>query len=81
MESLGVVVGRFDSQIRVYSANITRAMLQPLAAKDFVLSIEPIGIVKAVHETSIPAMEADALRKWVSTGMFSVSAVHLCRWV
>ena len=71
MESLGVVVGRFDPQIRVYSANITQNLLQPLAAKDFVLSVEPIGIVKAVHETSIPAMGADALRSWIGTGLFS----------
>ena len=71
MESLGVVVGHFDAQIRVYTANITQHMLQPLAAKDFVLSVEPIGIVKAVHETSIPAMGADALRNWTGSGLFS----------
>lgn len=71
MESLGVVVGRFDAQIRVYTANITRNLLQPLATKDFVLSVEPIDVVEAVHETSIPAMGADALRDWVDTGLFS----------
>lgn len=71
MESLGVVVGHFDPQIRVYTANVTQGALQALASKDFVLSVEPIGVVEAAHETSIPAMGADALRDWIGTGIFS----------
>ncbi|MCY4656538.1 MAG: S8 family serine peptidase, partial [Gammaproteobacteria bacterium] len=70
MESLGAVVGHYDPQVRVYTANVTQDVLQALAVKDFVLSVEPIGIVKTLHETSIPAMGADALRTWIGPGLF-----------
>ena len=72
LEDLGAVVGRFDPDIRVYSANVSRIDLEAIAAADFVLSIEPIGIVVAAHDTAVPAMGADALRRFDgSPGLFS----------
>ena len=72
LENLGAVVGRFDPDIRVYSANVSRAELEAIAAADFVLAIEPIGIVEAAHDTAVPAMGADALRQYDrSPGLFS----------
>ncbi|MDE0166981.1 MAG: S8 family serine peptidase [Bryobacterales bacterium] len=72
LEDLGTVVGRFDPDIRVYSANVSRAALEAVAAADFVLAIEPIGIVEASHDTAVPAMGADALRRFDgSPGLFS----------
>ena len=72
LEDLGAVVGRFDPDIRVYSANVSRIDLEAIAAADFVLSIEPIGIVVAAHDTAVPAMGADALRRPDgSPGLFS----------
>ena len=72
LEDLGAVVGRFDPDIRIYSANVSRAALEAIAAADFVLSIEPIGIVVAAHDTAVPAMGADALRRFDGTpGLFS----------
>ena len=62
LEGLGAVVGRFDSDIRVYTANVSYAALAALAEADFVLAIEPIGLVEAAHDTAVPAMGADALR-------------------
>ena len=72
LEDLGAVVGRFDPDIRVYSANVSRIDLEAIAAADFVLSIEPIGIVVAAHDTAVPAMGVDALRRFDGTpGLFS----------
>ena len=72
LEDLGAVVGRFDPDIRVYTANVSYGALEMIAAADFVLAIEPIGIVKPAHDTSIPAMGADALRQYDgSPGLFS----------
>ena len=72
LEDLGAVVGRFDSEIRVYTANVTYGALEAIAAADFVLAIEPIGIIEAAHDTAVPAMGADALRRYDrSPGLFS----------
>ena len=71
LTSLGAVVGRYDPQIRVYTANATRAVLEALAAADFVLGVEPVGLIEAAHDTAIPAMGADALRTWTGPGVFS----------
>ena len=58
----GAVIGRYDADIRVYAAAVARAGLEALAALDFVLAVEPIGIVRPAHDTAVPAMGADALR-------------------
>ena len=72
LEDLGAVVGRFDPDIRVYTANVTYDALEMIAAADFVLAIEPIGIVEPAHDTAVPAMGADALRQYEgSPGLFS----------
>lgn len=71
LSALGVVVGRYDAQIRAYSANVSKDTLNAIAAADFVQSVEPIGIVRALHDTSVPAMGADALRTWIGRGIFS----------
>ena len=72
LEDLGAVVSRFDPDIRVYTANVAYDALEMIAAADFVLAIEPIGIVEAAHDTAVPAMGADALRQYEgSPGLFS----------
>ncbi len=72
LESLGAVVGRFDSDIRVYTATVDWPALDAMAGADFVLAIEPVGLVEAAHDTAVPAMGVDALR-WYSgsPGLFS----------
>ena len=72
LEALGVVVGDFHADIRTYEANLSFGILQRVAAADFVLAIEPVGVVKATHDTSVPTMGADAIRFYeASTGLFS----------
>ena len=72
LEDLGAVVGRFDPDVRAYTANATYAQLEAIAATDFVLAIEPVGTVRPAHDTSVPAMGADALRTFDgSPGIFS----------
>ena len=72
LEALGAVVGRFDPDIRAYSAHIANMALDPIASQDFVLAVEPIGIVRAAHDTAVPVMGADAVRRHAgSPGLFS----------
>ena len=72
LENLGAVVGHYDPAIRVYAANATRDVLEAMAAADFVMAVEPVGIVEAAHDTAVPAMGADALRMYQgSPGLFS----------
>ena len=72
LEDLGVEVGRFDPNIRVYAANVSQARLEAIAAADFVLAVEPIGIFESRLDTAVPAMGADALRRYDGApGLFS----------
>ena len=64
MERLGVVVGGYDAELRTYRANVDRDAIRALAELDFVLSVEPIPLVRASHDTAVPAMGADALRAY-----------------
>ena len=72
LTDLGGVVGAFDPAIRMYAANFPSAVLETVAAADFVLSVEPVRVVKAAHSTAMPAMGADALRTYdAGSGLFS----------
>ena len=72
LERLGAVVGRYDQAIRVYTATADHPTLMRLVAADFVLAVEPVGIVRAAHDTAAPAMGVDALRlNTGSSGEFS----------
>ena len=64
LNDLGAVVGGYDATLRVYRANIGKYMVEAIAATDFVQAIEPIGIVRASHDTAVPAMGADAVRTY-----------------
>ncbi len=72
LTKLGAVVGHFDPAVRVYTANVPFAALDAIVAADFVLAVEPVGRVRAAHDTAVPAMGADALRLYDdATGLFS----------
>lgn len=72
LETLGASVGDFDPTIRVYAAHATYDAITKIAAADFVLAIDPIGIVEAAHDTAIPSMGADSLRMYDGvSGLFS----------
>lgn len=63
LEKHGVVVGRFDPEIRTFAAVIQHSQLHSVSQLDFVQAIERIGVVTASHDTAVPAMGVDALRK------------------
>lgn len=72
LTDLGGVVGAFDPAIRMYAANFPSTVLETVAAADFVMSVEPVRVVKAAHSTAVPAMGADALRTYdASSALFS----------
>ncbi len=71
LTELGAVVGNFDPDVRAYLANVPYSALAEIAAADFVLAMEPIGRVTASHDTSMPAMGVDALRRYSNArGLF-----------
>ena len=72
LEDLGAVVGRWDPDLRAYTANVSYGQVEAIAAADYVLVVEPVGVVRPAHDTSVPAMGADALRAYDGTpGIFS----------
>ena len=71
LEEAGAVTGRYDRRIRTWTANVDRDALGRIAGLDFVLAVESIGIVEALHDTAVPAMGADSLRRWNGPGLFS----------
>ena len=75
LEELGAVVGRYEPDIRAYEATGTKAVVNRLAAADFVLAVEPVGLVRAFHDTAVPALGSDALRVYGgSPGVFTGTA-------
>ena len=68
---LGAVVGGYDADLRAYRANVTQARLGAVAAADFVLDVRRVRVVRAAHDTSVPAMGADALRSYAAPGIFT----------
>ncbi len=63
LRTLGAVVGAFDADIRAYAANLNAKALDAVLAADFVQAVEPVAIVRAHHDTAVPAMGVDALRR------------------
>ena len=64
LASFGVTTGAYDPALRTYTANMPYGALAALAEADFVMAVEPIAVVQATHDTSIPVMGADALRQY-----------------
>ena len=64
LASLGITAGDYDPDLRSYTANMPYGALPELAEADFVMAIEPIAIIEAAHDTSVPVMGADALRQY-----------------
>ena len=72
LTSLGAVIAHYDPAIRVYTANVDGSLLNTVAAADFVLAVEPVGVVAATHDTAVPAMGSDVFRlQGDSPGVFT----------
>ena len=72
LEDQGVVVARFDPDLRAYTASLAYDQVESIATLDYVLAIERVGIVRPAHDTAVPAMGADVLRAYDgSPGIFS----------
>ena len=72
LTDLGLVVGAYDAALRSYTANLPFSLIAELAAADFVMGIEPVGVVRALHDTAVPFMGADAMRTYqYATGSFT----------
>ena len=71
LERLGLVVGRFDSVVRAYAANIPAHLLDAVAEANFVQAIEPVQALEALSNTAAPSAGADGLRTLVTPGLFA----------
>ncbi len=61
---MGVVVGAWDADLNSYTANMPAAALERLLSADFVLSVEPVPVVRSNHASAVPAMGVDGLRSY-----------------
>lgn len=64
LERLGAVVGAYDSDTQAYVANVEYGIVARVAEADFVQFVEPVGVVRATHDTAVPAMGADVHRTY-----------------
>ena len=64
LAGLGVVVGAYDGDLRSYTANLPASALAQVVAADFVMSVEPVPVVTANHDSSVPVMGADGFRQY-----------------
>ncbi len=64
LTEFGLVVGAYDADLRSYTANMPQAALERLLSADFVLSVEPVPVVRSNHATAVPAMGVDSLRSY-----------------
>ena len=72
LRALGAEVGRFDPDTRTYTANVDAGSLDAVIAADFTLAVVPVGVYRAVHDTAVPGLGADALRvRDGAPGLFS----------
>lgn len=62
--ALGIAVGRWDAALRTVAASVPFGSLEAVARQDFVLAIEPVATIRAGHASAVPAMGADALRRY-----------------
>ena len=62
LKNIGLEVGHFDASIRTFAAVMRAEQLSDLVALDFVQAVEPIAVVKATHDTAIPAVGGDSVR-------------------
>ena len=72
LAGLGVTVGRWDAELRTAAASLPYGAIEAVARQDFVLAIEPVATIRAGHASAVPAMGADALRRYnPGTGRFT----------
>ena len=75
LERLGAAVGEYDADTRSYTAVASADVVRAMARADFVAAVEPVETVRAINDTAVPAMGADALYAATgSIGVFSGSA-------
>ncbi|MXX94322.1 MAG: S8 family serine peptidase, partial [Gammaproteobacteria bacterium] len=63
IQNLGVKVGYFDPNIRVFEVVSPSSLISSLMTLDFVQFIEPIRIAKSNHDSAVQAMGVDSIRK------------------
>ena len=65
LTTLGLTVGAYDADIRTYTANMPFSALESVLSADFVMAVEPVGLVRSLLDTAVPVMGADALRDYL----------------
>jgi subtilisin family serine protease len=77
LEAAGAALGEYDAELQFYRAVATGPTIEKIAALDFVLFLEMIGLTSAAHDQSTPLIDADMLRPGVSYGLtrFGGSAI------
>ena len=62
LDSLGAAVREYDADLRTYAAVASVDVVRAMADADFVAAVEPVGTVRAINDTAVPAMGAAAVR-------------------
>ena len=75
LEAAGAALAAYDADTRAWTATALPEVVRELAGLDFVAAVEPVGEVRAMNDTAVPAMGADALYTLAGpAGVFSGKA-------
>ena len=62
LEAAGVAIGEYDPELVFYRGVATAPVIDRIAALDFVLYVELIGLGSTAHDQSMPLVDADMIR-------------------
>ena len=62
LEAAGAALGEYDADLHFYRAVATGPAIDTIVALDFVLFVEPIGLISNHHDQSMPLIDADMIR-------------------
>jgi hypothetical protein len=68
LEAAGATIGDYDPELQSYRAVATEPVIEQIAALDFVLFVELIGMTTGGHDQSTPLMDADIIRPGTPLG-------------
>ncbi|MCP4697058.1 MAG: serine protease, partial [Gammaproteobacteria bacterium] len=77
LEALGIVIGKYDPELRSYRAAVSPGMTDRIIQQDFVLFVERILPEELRHDQSMPLIGADYIRPGNPGTPFDGSSITL----
>ncbi|MCB9891405.1 MAG: S8 family serine peptidase [Planctomycetes bacterium] len=77
LRELGVLVDAYLPEVTAFQVRLTRAQLERVVERDFVLFVDPVTNATPAHDESTPLIGADIVRNTITGGTNSVAIVGI----